>query len=397
MKMIAPFILAFAAFGCSHKEPDSPATPDHVTPGPEEGKVTVEGMGGKKYYTGLLHKALEYKGLGEVHMHLADCDNLPDSFDLRPLGLVSDIRDQGACGSCWSFSQTGSLESALRGQGSIKDLAEQELVSCDGANWGCDGGLLGGFSYQIDHGQGLESAFPYTSGRTGQNGACKAIPAVAQGVSFSYVGAPDRGPTEKELKCALVKNLTVPWITVGATNAWGNPPVSEHTAYNHCGSTQTNHAIGVVGYWKDASGKTQFIAKNSWGTSWGDKGYMSLPLGCNSFGEEVAFISVAHMPGPTPTPGPDPTPTPCTPPAIKLPALIVALPGVEVSVGIKQKTAGWTYEWYADGVKIPNETEPMIYVTPAKDTVYKLQASSSCGTAQSSVKVALLVNHHQPE
>ena len=104
-----------------------------------------------------------------------------------------------------------------------------------------------------------------------------------------YVGSPSRGPTETELKCALYKYHTVPWITVSANNNWGNPPASEKTVYKHCGRGQTNHAVGVVGWFKDSKGKTAFIMKNSWGKDWGDHGYMSMPLGCDSFGDEVVL------------------------------------------------------------------------------------------------------------
>jgi len=221
-------------------------------------------------------------------LDLAEDADLPKSFDLRPLGLVEEVRDQGNCGSCWAFSKTGSLVSALLGKGIKLDLAPQHLVSCDQEQYGCGGGFLSDFGFQIHNGQGLEKDFPYTA----SDSRCRNVSPAAKGVSFKYIGSPERGPTDKELMYALVTYKTVPWITVGATNAWGNPPKSEMVAYSRCGRSQTNHAVGVVGYWTDANGKVNFIMKNSWGKSWGDKGYMSLPLGCNSFGEEAAFIEV---------------------------------------------------------------------------------------------------------
>lgn len=374
------------------------------------GYTTIEAPGGLKYHTGLLHpQEIEaFKGFGESHVQLNDCENLPDDFDLRDLGLVPEIRNQGNCGSCGMFSKTGSLESALLGQGIKLDLSEQEMVSCDRDQWGCEGSILGGFKYQINHGQGLEADFPYTSGRTGSNGACKSVPSAAKGVSFQYVGTSSRGPTEKELKCALVRYKTIPWITVGATNGWGNPPKSEKTPYTSCGRAQTNHAIGTVGYWKDkVSGKTYFIAKNSWGTSWGDHGYMSLPLGCNNFGEEVAFIEVDKLvppspspvpptpspvpPSPTPgppSPTPQPSPGPCQPPRTKMAAEVQVFPDTEVMLGVKSE-AGVSYVW-TDVVNVVMGKESMLYVTPVKDTVYKLMASNSCAVSESKVRVRLV-------
>lgn len=363
---------------------------------------------GKTFHTGLLKKSEELKSLGESHVRLSDCDNLPDSFDLRTLGVVPEIRNQGQCGSCWSFSKTGSLESALMGQGITLDLAEQDLVSNDKSQYGCQGGLLTGFKYQISHGQVLEKDCAYTSGRTGSNGSCKSPveKVAAKGVSFQYIGTADRGPTEKELKCALYTYKTVPWITVGASGAWGNGPASEKTVFNKCRNTGTNHAVGVVGWFKDAAGKTAFIMKNSWGTGWGDKGYMSLPLGCDHFGEEVAFIEVEKKPEPTPVPPsptpvppgptppaptpPAPTPTPpgpCSAPKAKQAAEVQALPETEVMLGVKAE-AGVTYEWSLDGKVVGSES--MLFVVPTKDSIYKLTAKNSCAVAESLVRVRIV-------
>ncbi len=257
----------------------------------EDGHAVVMTAQGVKYHTGLIHSQIVP---AKTFMKLPECKDLPESFDLRDQKTVPEVRNQGSCGSCWSFSKTGSLESALMAAGKGEfDLSEQEQVSCDSKQYGCQGGNLTSFSYQISHGQGLEKDFPYTSGRTGRDGACKKIDTAAQGTAFEYIGTPNRGPTEAELKCALYTSHTIPWITVSASSAWGSPPSSEQTMYARCGRGETNHAVGVTGWHKDMkSGKTAFHMKNSWGTNWGDHGYMSMPLGCDSFGDEVAFIKV---------------------------------------------------------------------------------------------------------
>lgn len=352
-----------------------------------------------QYHTGLLQKPAALKGMGNAYITFTDaeCDGLPVEFDLRTLGVVPDVKDQGQCGSCWSFSRTASLESALLGQGKTFNLSEQELVSNDKKSFGCGGGFLDEFAYQIKNGQGLEIDFPYTA----SDSQARSIPMAAKGVSFQYVGTPNRGPTDKELKCALVKYKTVPWITVSASNAWGAPPSSEKTAYNRCQNGQTNHAVGVVGYWTDKAGKTQFVMKNSWGKGWGDKGFMSLTLGCDAFGSEVAFIEVEKKPqpptptptppGPTP-PGPTPTPTPpgpCTVPKAGLPAEVQVFAGKEVTLGVKSE-AGVSYSWSMDGALLGSES--FLSLAIAKDGVYKLTAKNACAVSESQVRLRVVLS-----
>lgn len=366
--------------------PDSPAAPS-VDDGllDASGPYAIIRKGKKSYHTGLLKSDPNSKRFGQLHVTLAGCEGLPEEFDLRKLGFVPDIRDQGGCGSCWSFSKTGSLESALLAAGKPKlDLSEQELVSCDKSQWGCEGGLLTDFKYQIEHGQSLEADLGYTSGNTGRNGNCKdGLKPAAKGINFSYVGSSSRAPTEEELKCALYKNHTVPWITVSASGGWGSPPKSERTAYSRCGHGQTNHAVGVVGWWKDSKGKNQFIMKNSWGLEWGDQGYMSLPLGCDSFGDEVAFIQVeASNP---------PSPPPCTVPKAKLPAEVQVFSDTEIMLGVKAE-AGVSYVWSIEGAQVGMES--MLYVVPMKDQIYKLSAKNACASTESQVRVRIV--HSNP-
>lgn len=348
------------------------------------GKYPVlEMANGKKYHTGLLERD-NLKNLSAPHVRFNDCSNLPDAFDLRPLGVVPPIKDQGQCGSCWAFSKTGSLESALLGQKKTMTLSVQELVSNDKNQFGCGGGYLDDFKYQIQHGQGLAKDFPYVAADV----SSKKIPVAAQGVSFQYVGSANQGPTENELKCALVKYKTVPWITVGATSYWGSPPASEKTPYTNCQRSGVNHAVGVVGYFKDASGKTQFIMKNSWGAGWGDKGYMALALGCDSFGDSAAFIEIAPAPVP-PSPEPTPKPVPCSAPKVAQAAEVQFLAGVQAMIGVAEEK-DTTYTWSADGKTVG--TTAMIYVSPAKDTVYKLSAKNSCAIAESQIRARVVLS-----
>ncbi len=329
----------------------------------------IKGENGKRYHTGLLHKPQAYKGLGETHVKLADCENLPEEFDLRKLGTVTAIKDQGSCGSCWSFSKTASLESAiLANGGKSMDLSEKELLTCDRNNYGCDGGLLNQKEYQVVHGQGLESDFPYSP----SDGPCKSIPVAVKATEFVMVGSSNRSPNLKEVKCALYKSHTVPWITVAAEGNWGQAPSTEDTMFRSCGRGQTNHAIGIVG-WKKINGKEGLIIRNSWGMGWGAKGYAVMPLGCDNLGEEVAYIMTDAMP--------------CKPPVFQLPAHIEISPNVEVMLGVKEQS-GVEYTWYSADKEIGKGS--MIYVIPSEDTIYKLVGKTACGTVESSVKISVI-------
>lgn len=328
--------------------------------------------------TGLLHRPADLDGLGVQHSTLTDCDDLPSEFDLRDFGVVPPIKDQGQCGSCWSFSMTGSLESAYAaGSGVILDLSEQQIVSCDRSNFGCGGGNLNDFAFQIGTGQALETAFPYT----GRNSACRSgLQPAAKGTSFAYVGASNRRATEKEVMCALYKSHTIPWITVSAGGGnWNAPPSSDDGVFSRCGSGMTNHAVGLIG-WKTIGGKVYMKMRNSWG-AWGNtagkaggqKGYALMPLGCDNLGEEVAYIMTDSMP--------------CQPPKVKLPVETLAQAGVDVMLGVREQS-GVDYEWFVDGVSVAHGA--MAYFAPTATTVYKLVGKNACGTSESSSKITII-------
>lgn len=294
---IAGFFLAKAAFA------------DTVIHGIE--KATGPGFKDKavEYHTGLLKLPPSFTtGLKTLDL-TGDpaCDSLPATYEL-PTEVVPTVKDQGQCGSCWSFSKSGAHESYIAvTTGKPVNLAEQELVSNDGQNYGCDGGLLQSREYQFTKGQGLETDFPYTA----SDSRAKTIPAVGKIPAPSFEVVAGSGATKvKNTQCALFKYHTIPWITVGADNDWGSPPTADGAVWTRCSNNGTNHAIGVTG-WKTVGSTVYFHAKNSWGTGWGQKGYAWIPLGCDGFGDEVAFLTASPAPGPGPGPTPVPTPFKC--------------------------------------------------------------------------------------
>lgn len=173
-------------------------------------------------------------------------------------GGVSRVKNQASCGSCWAFSATGVMESfALISRKQTVDLSEQQLVDCSRpqGNQGCNGGWpSNALKYVISNGITTESAYPYA----GRDQACK-----TQGGSFRISG-------QKSFSgCSGLTNgisSSPISVTVDATN-W-SPYRSG--VFSNCGAS-INHAVllvGVVGgAWK---------IKNSWGTSWGESGYIRL-------------------------------------------------------------------------------------------------------------------------
>jgi len=112
-----------------------------------------------------------YKG-DRLQSGHASFDAAPASIDWTTKGAVTNVKDQGSCGSCWAFSTTGSLEGlhALK-KGSLISLSEQHLVDCSFmggyGNLGCSGGLMdSAFRYVNEHGTELESDYPYVAKRT---------------------------------------------------------------------------------------------------------------------------------------------------------------------------------------------------------------------------------------
>ncbi|KAF4088162.1 hypothetical protein AMELA_G00079920 [Ameiurus melas] len=198
--------------------------------------------------------------------------SVPDSLDWREKGYVTEVKDQGSCGSCWAFSAAGALEGQLkRTTGQVKSLSPQNLVDCSSkyGNEGCNGGYISrAFQYVIDNG-GIDSdeAYPYTA----MDGQCRYDQAqrAANCSSYNHVSQGD----EEALKQAVA---TIGPISV-AIDATRPTFILYHSGvYNDPTCTQkTNHAVLVVGY-GSLNGEDYWLVKNSWGTRFGDGGYIRI-------------------------------------------------------------------------------------------------------------------------
>jgi cathepsin L len=199
---------------------------------------------------------------------------LPAAIDWRTMGAVTPIKDQGQCGSCWAFSSTGALEAQIyKKTKTLTTLSEQNLVDCNKANFGCNGGWMDyAFDYvKTNKGIDKSSAYPYT----GYRGTCKYKSAT------TYVGGTCTG--RKSIPAGNETALQIAVATIGpvsvAIDASGLPfQLYSSGVYKNlaCSKTNLDHAVLVVGY-GTTNDQDYWIVKNSWGTSWGMSGYILMP------------------------------------------------------------------------------------------------------------------------
>ncbi|KAG6777888.1 hypothetical protein POTOM_017729 [Populus tomentosa] len=229
--------------------------------------------------------------------------DLPEDFDWRDKGAVGPVKNQGSCGSCWSFSATGALEGAhFLATGELVSLSEQQLVDCDhecdpeepgSCDSGCGGGLMNSaFEYTLKAG-GLmkEEDYPYTGT---DRGTCKFDKSkIAASVSnFSVVSL-----DEDQIAANLVKNgpLAV------AINAVFMQTYIGGVSCPYICSRRLDHGVLLVGYGSAGyspvrmKDKPYWIIKNSWGEKWGENGFYKICRGRNVCGVDSMVSTVAAV------------------------------------------------------------------------------------------------------
>jgi len=192
--------------------------------------------------------------------------NLPDSFDWRSKGALTPVKNQQQCGSCWTFSTTGLLE----GFNFVKNkklvsFSEQQIVDCDKkTNQGCEGGWpYLAVQYAAQNGLETETSYPYTA----QDGKCKYNKSKATVVNKNYKFV--TANSTDSLKQAITSN---PISVLIEADEDVFQFYTSGVIWRNCGA-QLDHAVLAVG-WQKTVGIDSFIVKNSWGTDWGQSGYV---------------------------------------------------------------------------------------------------------------------------
>jgi len=224
---------------------------------------------------------------------------------------VTPVKDQGQCGSCWAFGTLGAVEAVYKqSTGTTVNLAEQQLVDCSTQNSGCNGGRP---DWAMDYLEGKDiyttASYPYTA----SDGTCKT--GTASGVQITGYNT----VTKSDAGLASALNNGAATVLVYADSSFQfyssgvltSPPTT----------CSLNHAVLATGY-----GSNYWKIKNSWGTSWGEAGYIRFErttAGCGPFGLFYDYPTVPEVSGaptpvpvpPTPVPAPTPVPVPTPSPS----------------------------------------------------------------------------------
>jgi len=286
-----------------------------------------------------------FEGEAQPYKLSAKANALPDRVDYRENNMVTPVKDQGGCGSCWAFSAAQTFEShlAIQTKTPIQKLSPQQIVSCApnpdqcGGTGGCEGSTQPlAFSYTKTGGLTTEALYPYN----GQTGTCQTakIKPVAYNGGYTVLPANDYNALMD-----AVANVGPVAISIAAGGSafqfYGGGVLS------NCNDFVMDHAVQLVGYGTDA-GKDYYLVRNSWG-NWGEKGYMRVrrygdgkePCGVDSkpgdgdackgdtklrtYCGECGILSASSYPTdfttvtppPSPPPAPTPTPTPSPTPS----------------------------------------------------------------------------------
>ncbi|KAL8143747.1 hypothetical protein V2J09_016779 [Rumex salicifolius] len=226
----------------------------------------------KGRYLGLKAKQLPKRTLTQDFRYgdLSEDSELPKSVDWREKGAVTPVKNQGSCGSCWAFSTVAAVEGLNQiVTGNLTTLSEQELIDCDTAyNNGCNGGLMDyAFEFITSNG-GLhkEDDYPYLM----DEGTCEQRNGEKQMITIA--GYQDVPANDEQ---SLLKALSQQPVSIAIDASGRDFQFYSGGVYDGSCGTDLDHGVAAVGY--GSTTRTDYtIVKNSWGDTWGERGYIRM-------------------------------------------------------------------------------------------------------------------------
>lgn len=196
-------------------------------------------------------------------------------FSWKDQGKMTGVRNQSSCGSCWAFATVAVYEAMIKIYlNQTVDLSEQQVNSCDNTSYGCNGGWEAWDFIQSNGGLAYESCYPYTA----SDSYCKTSCAKYYPIENYWSVA----NTVSDLKNAI-QNYGPVWVTVCVDSYFQNYTGG---TFNNTSNGTNNHAVVLCG-WDDNRGA--WLMKNSWGTNWGESGYMWIKYGANGIGKAASL------------------------------------------------------------------------------------------------------------
>jgi cathepsin F len=216
-----------------------------------------------------------------------DVSAAPDNIDWVAKGAVTPVKNQGQCGSCWAFSTVVDIEGKnFLKNGKLTSLSEQDLVDCDKVDQGCQGGLPSqAFQFLIDS-QGGKIATEESYGYKGVGGTCNFAKATT---GATITGWEKVSTDEDQIKAFVAANGPVSiGINAGPMQFYRSGIAKASKLF--CNPSKLDHGVAIVGYGVE-NGVKFWKIKNSWGTSWGEKGYYRIVRGEGACGLNTMVTS----------------------------------------------------------------------------------------------------------
>ncbi len=254
---------------------------------------------------------------------------IPGNYSMR--NQAGPVENQGQCGSCWDFSLTSVLRGTLMMAGHDPGrLSFNYLLDCDTQMQGCNGGNFSAAQMLVS--PDGPPAYGTDGQYTGQQAACTPSSPIAMATAYHMLGT-NGSPSFKDIAYVVGVLHRPVSVDVTATNLWQSYSGGVYNGCDDENPNDINHMVSIEGYSCESSvdsngncvfdtngnlppGVGYWIIRNSWGTSWGDHGYITTKATdqngnrCNSVATDALYFDVASSPNPPPPPPPSPSPNP---------------------------------------------------------------------------------------